>query len=165
MRVVIRPARPDDAAGIVSVLEAVVAERRYSAIDRVWPVADERTHLESFSPREAVHLALDDGGIIVGLQILDRWSPLESMSHVGQLGTFLLPSWRRKGVGRRLWESTVAFARDAAYRKIVIYVRASNADGQAFYRRLGFAPCGRLSKQVVIDGVADDEVMMERHLD
>ena len=86
------------------------------------------------------------------------------MCHVGQLGTFLLPAWRRKGVGRQLWDATRAFARGAGYLKLVIYVRASNGDAQAFYQRLGFLPCGRLSKQVIIDGVADDEVMMELHL-
>ena len=86
------------------------------------------------------------------------------MAHVGQLGTFLLPSRRRQGVGRELSDATLAFARASGYRKLMIYVRASNADAQAFYQRLGFLPCGRLSKQVIIDGVADDEVMMELHL-
>jgi L-amino acid N-acyltransferase YncA len=163
--VVIRLAQPDDADGIVSVLEAVVSERKYSAIDRVWSVGDERKYLEAFSPRQAVHVAVDGARGIIGLQILDRFSPLDSMAHVGELGTFLLPAWRGQGVGRRLWDATLAFARAAGYRKLVIYVRGSNAGGQAFYQRVGFVPCGRLSKQVVIDGVADDEVMMERHLD
>ena len=121
--------------------------------------------MESLSTREAIHVAVDDRGAIVGLQILDRWSALESMSHVAQLGTFLLPAWRRKGVGRRLADVTLAFARGAGYLKIVIYVRGSNQDAQAFYQQLGFTPCGRLSRQVIIDGVADDEVMMELHLD
>ena len=32
---------------------------------------------------------------------------------------------------------------------------------QAFYRRLGFRDCGRLARQVILDGVEDDEVLME----
>jgi hypothetical protein len=35
---------------------------------------------------------------------------------------------------------------------------------QAFYRGLGFHACGRLSRQVIIDGVEDDEVLMERFI-
>jgi len=160
--VIIRRASPLDAAGIVAVLEVIVAERIYSAIDRAWTVEQERRYLESLSPREAVHVAVDPTRGVVGFQSLDLWSPLlGSMAHAGQLGTFLLPGFRGQGLGRRLWNATESFARDAEYRKLVIQVRASNNSAQAFYRSLGFQECGRLSRQVEIDGVEDDEVLME----
>jgi len=144
------------------VLELVAAERIHSAIDRAWSVAEERRCIESLSPREAIHVAVDDSQGIVGLQMLDRWSPvLESMAHVGQVGTFILPPWRGRGLGRELWTETLAFARTAGYRKLVIQVRGSNKGAQAFYRGLGFRECGRLSRQVTIDGVEDDDVIME----
>jgi ribosomal protein S18 acetylase RimI-like enzyme len=158
----IRRASPEDAAGIAAVIEVIAAERIHSAIDRAWSVEEERRYLQSLSPREAIHVAVDDVQGIVGLQVLDLWSPvLGSMAHVGQLGTFLLPDWRGRGVGRQLWRATLAFARDAGYRKLVIQVRGSNKPAQAFYRQLGFRECGRLARQVVIDGVEDDEVIME----
>jgi ribosomal protein S18 acetylase RimI-like enzyme len=69
-----------------------------------------------------------------------------------------------RGVGRQLWNATLAFALSAAYRKLIVQVRGSNTAAQAFYRALGFRDCGRLSRQVVIDGVDDDEVLMERLL-
>jgi ribosomal protein S18 acetylase RimI-like enzyme len=82
------------------------------------------------------------------------------MAHVGQLG--VSPAWRRKGVA--------GAGRDARLRACLRlpedrqhHVRASNGDAQAFYQRLGFLRAAG-SKQVVIDGVADDEVMMELHL-
>jgi GNAT superfamily N-acetyltransferase len=93
-----------------------------------------------------------------GFQTLDRWSPLlDSMAHVGQVGTLLLPAWRGRGVGRELWKATAAFAREAQYRKLVIQVRGTNTHAQAFYRRLGFAECVRLSRQVTIDGCQEDD--------
>lgn len=157
----IRRAVPDDAAGVVSVLETIADERIHSAIDTVWTVEAERRYIEGLSAREAIHVVVDDGGRIVGLQILDRWSPIGSMSHAGQVGTFLLPEWRGRGIGRALWGTTLTFARDAGYRKLVIQVRGSNTAAQAFYRRLGFQDCGRLARQVIIDGVEDDEVLLE----
>jgi len=158
----IRRASPDDAAGIVAVLEAVTAERIYSAIDQVWPVEQEARYIAGLSSREALHVAVDPAAGIVGFQSLDLWSPiLTSMAHVGQLGTFLLPAWRGRGVGRRLWRATEAFARAAGYRKLAIQVRASNIAAQAFYRRLGFTECGRLTRQVILDGIEDDELLME----
>ena len=165
MASVIRRATPDDAAGIVAVLKVIAAERVYSAIDKVWPVDGEAQYISGLSSREAIHVATDGSGRIVGLQILDRWSAvLDSMAHVGQLGTFILPEWRRQGLGHRLWAVTLEFARGARYQKFVIHVRGSNSDAQAFYQSLGFTICGRLARQVVIDGVEDDEVLMELFL-
>jgi ribosomal protein S18 acetylase RimI-like enzyme len=158
----VRKAAPTDAAGIVNVLAAVTAERIHSAIDRAWTVDEETRYLQSLAPREVVHIAVDAAVGVVALQSLDLWAPLlSSMAHVGQVGTFLLPEWRRRGIGRQLWSATQTFAREARYRKLAIQVRGSNTAAQAFYRRLGFRECGRMISQVVIDGVEDDEVLME----
>jgi len=160
----IRRASPVDATGIVAVLEVIAAERIYSAIERVWSVEQEARYIESLSSREVLHVAVDVEQGIVGFQSLDLWSPLlTSMAHVGQVGTFLFPQWRGRGVGRQLWSATESFARHAGYRKLAIQVRASNHAAQGFYRRLEFQECGRLTRQVIIDNV-EDEVLMELFL-
>ena len=160
----VRPATPDDAAAIAAVLQVVVSERVHSAIDRAWTVEEERAYLKLLSSREVVHVVIDGAAGIVGIQVLDRWSTLGSMAHVGQVGTFILPDYRRRGVGRSLWAATTAFARAAGYRKLVIQVRGRNEAAQAFYRGLGFRECGRLVRQVEIDGIEDDELLMELFL-
>jgi phosphinothricin acetyltransferase len=159
--ITVRRAVPDDAAAIASVLASIAAERVHSAIDCAWTVEEERAYLESLSPREVVHVAINERAEIVGLQILDRWSTLRSMAHVGQVGTFLVPDHRGRGIGHQLWSATASFARAVGYRKLVIQVRNSNLRAQAFYRGLGFRECGRLTRQVVIDGLEDDEILME----
>jgi len=127
----IRPAVPEDAAGIVAVITVVAAERIHSAIERPWTVEQERRYVESLSPREVIHVAVDDSGRIVGLQALNLWSStLTSMAHVGEVGTFLLPEWRARGVGGQLWHATLPSARAAGYRKLVIQVRGSNTTAQ-----------------------------------
>lgn len=161
----IRRATADDANGIVAVWEQIVRERIYSAIDVPFTVEQERTYLESLSPREVIYVATGDLQDIVAFQSLDLWArSIHSMRHVGQLGTFVLPGWRRCGAGGRLFQQTYAFARDAGYRKLVIQVRASNVPARRFYARLGFEECGRLTRQVCIDGQDDDEVLMELFL-
>ncbi len=158
--VVIRQATAHDASGIVAVMKTIAAERVYSAIDQPWDVATQARYIQSLSAREAIHVAVADTGI-VGFQVLDRWSGLPSMAHVGQVGTFLLPEWRGQWIGRALWEATARFARAAEFKKLVIQVRASNEGAQRFYKRLGFVECGRLRNQVLIGGVADDEILFE----
>lgn len=161
----IRSASPQDAAGIVAVLEGIAAERVYSAIDRPWSVEQQRHYLESLSSREAFHVAVAASGEVVGYQSLDLYSRLlGSMAHVGQLGTFIAPEWRRRGAGQALFQKSVSFAGSSGYRKIVIQVRALNISARSFYQHLGFVQCGRLSRQVVIEGQEDDEIIMELFL-
>lgn len=160
--VAIRRAVEADAAAIVAVIEGIASERIHTAIDRPWSADRQRQHLMSLSPREAVHVAEAEGEGIVGHQSLELWAPtLGSMAHVGQIGTFLAPAWRRRGIGEALFQRTLAFARDRRFLKFVIQVRSSNLGAQGFYQRLGFAVCGRLTRQVRIDDQEDDEIIME----
>jgi putative acetyltransferase len=158
----IRRASLEDAEGIARVLDAVARERIHSAIGRAWTATEQRTYLASLSTREAFHVAITASGDVIGYQSLDLYSPiLASMAHVGQLGTFLLAGWRRRGVGQALFGATRRFAASTGYKKLVIQVRASNVLAQAFYRQLGFVECGRLRAQVIVDGTEDDEIVME----
>jgi len=150
---------------MMRVLDRVIEGRVYSAIERSWPDQDAAAYLRGLSPREAVHVAVDGSGEVVGYQSLDLYSAiLPSMSHVGQIGTFITPEVRGCGVGRALFAATEAFAREHGYAKFVIQVRAMNSGAQAFYARMGFRECGRLSRQVLVHGVVDDEVLMEYFL-
>ena len=135
----------------------------HSAIDRAWTADEQHAYIEALSSREALHVAIEASGRIIGSQSLELYSrSLPSMSHVAQLGTFVLPEYRGRGVGRALFAMTRRFAESAGFRKIVIQVRASNAGARAFYRCLGFVECGRLRAQVIVDGREDDEILMER---
>jgi ribosomal protein S18 acetylase RimI-like enzyme len=118
--------------------------------------------LLSLSPREAFHVAETDEGTVLGYQSLELYSPiLHSMAHVAQLGTFLRPDARRRGVGRALFHASVKFAGERGFSKIVIQVRSSNSGAQAFYTQRGFRECGRLSRQVRNPDYEDDEIIME----
>ena len=162
--VTIRKATEADAPGLVAILEGIAAERVHSAIDVVWPVEKRRAHLASLSDREVVHVAIAASGQIVGFQVLDLWATISSMHHVGQIGTFLAPEWRSRGLGRLLFATTEAFATATGYSKMIAQVHASNERAKTFYRRLGFRAVGRLARQVRIDGMEDDEILMEHFL-
>lgn len=161
----IRLAVSEDAAALVALLELIARERIYTAIDEPWSAEAQRQYILAQSARECIHVAEGDGELL-GYQVLELYAAsIHSMSHVGQVGTFLHPGARRRGIGRALFAATVGFARAREYRKFVIQVRASNGAAQAFYQSLGFAPCGRFARHVVMDGVEDDEVLMEYFID
>src|ERR1700722_11714042 len=125
--ITVRRGTPDDAAGIVAVLQAVVAEKVHSAIDCPFTLEQERVYLTSLSAREGVFLAETVEQQVVGFLSLDQWTKFfGSMDHVAQLGTFVLRDWRGRAVGRQLAAHMLAFARSAGYEKLVVHVRASN---------------------------------------
>jgi ribosomal protein S18 acetylase RimI-like enzyme len=158
----VRRATEADAAAIISILEGIASERIYTAISKPWSADQQRHHLASLSAREVIHVAETEGHALVGYQILELWAPtLDSMAHVGQIGTFLRPEWRGRGIGEALFRRTVDFASPRGYLKFVIQVRSSNISAQRFYQRLGFRECGRLTRQVRIDEQEDDEIIME----
>jgi ribosomal protein S18 acetylase RimI-like enzyme len=159
--VTIRRASPEDAGRISAIWDVVCAERIYTAVSQPFTPEQERDYIAGLSDREGVFVAELEGRI-VGFQTLDRWADYtDAFDHVCVLGTFILPEHRGQGIGRQLADHTFDFARARGYEKSVIYVRASNAGAQAFYRSLGFRPKGVLERQVKIDGAYDDEVFME----
>jgi len=165
MEIRIRQAVPEDALGVAEVLNSVIAERRYSALDTPFSVEEERSFIASLGPREAMFLA-EVNGQIVGIQTIDGYAKYTgSMEHVGIMGTFVLRDYRGKGIGRALAERTFSFARQCGYEKILIYVRASNEGALHFYKGLGFEEIGKASKQVKIDGEYDDEIFLELFLE
>jgi ribosomal protein S18 acetylase RimI-like enzyme len=158
----IRKATEADAESIVAIIREIASERIHTAIASPWSVEKQREYILSLSSREAIHVAEIERQVLIGYQTLELWAPtLDSMSHVGQIGTFLRPEWRRRGIGRVLFEHTVDFARMRGFSKFVIQVRSSNTAAQSFYQQLGFRECGRLTRQVRIGSVEDDEIIQE----
>ena len=165
MEIRIRQAVPEDAPGVVEVLNSIIAERRYSAFDTPLSIEEERSFIASLGPREAMFLA-EVNGQVVGVQTIDGYAKYTgSMQHVGIMGTFVLRDYRGKGIGRALAGRTFSFARRCGYEKILIYVRASNEGALRFYKGLGFVEIGRASRQVKIDGQYDDEIFLEHFLE
>ena len=166
--VVVRPVRRDDiqdAEGVAEVLNGVIAEGGYTALTGRWTPEAEQAFLQSLRPRSEVFVA-EVAGRIVGFQVIEPFVTYTStMNHVAHFGTYVRADLRGCGIGQKLAEATLSFARRHGYEKSVIYVMAGNELGLAYYRRLGFEEKGVLRRQTKIDGVYHDEVFMELHFE
>jgi L-amino acid N-acyltransferase YncA len=164
---VVRPVQRNDiqdAAGVADVLNSVILEGHYTALSGHWTPEAEQAFLQSLGPRSEVFIAEADGRI-VGFQVIEPFvSYTSTMDHVAHLGTYVHAGFRGRGIGRRLAQVTMGFARQQGYEKVVIYVMADNELGLAYYRGLGFEERGLLQRQTKIDGVYYDEVFMELHI-
>ena len=147
------------------VLNAVIAERRYTALTGYWTPQAELAFLQRLGPRSELFVAEVDGSI-AGFQVVEPFvTYTSSMDHVAHLGTYVLMMHRGQGIGRRLAQVAFAFLRQHGYEKVVIYVLAHNDAGLGYYRSLGFEARGTLRRQTRIDGAYYDEVFMEMHLE
>ncbi len=159
---IIRRATVADASQVAAVLNAVIAEGRYTLFDKPFSDAEEEAFITSLGDRAVLHVAVANE-LIVGVQCVDRFaSYAHSVSHIAHIGTWLLPECRGQGIGKRLWAESLAFARHCGYRKALISVLAHNAQALRFYRSLGFTDIGVAREHVQLNGTFYDEIFMER---
>jgi len=64
------------------------------------------------------------------------------------------PTRRGQGLGGRLVDAAIAFAREAGCRRITLMTDADNADAQRFYRRHGFEASTMLTMRRGIEAAA-----------
>jgi L-amino acid N-acyltransferase YncA len=166
MDLLIRPVRRDDAAGIVRILNPIIAAGVYTALDEPLSVEFERAYIDHFSQRGIFFVAeRQPDGLLVGLQSLEPFATYtHAFDHVGVIATYVDLEQGRRGVGARLAQVTLPAARAAGYEKLFTYVRADNPAALTYYLGLGFQVVGTARRQAKIGGQYIDEVLIERFL-
>ena len=91
---------------------------------------------------------------------------IDRVSGVGEWGGYLAPHViRGAGHGRRLLESSMAFARDeVGLRRLVVEVLEINQSALGLYRSMGFIEETRMSRAVVRDGQQVDALRLSARL-
>ena len=162
----IRPVTPDDAAGIVAVMNPIIAARCYTVFETPFTVDAERAFIAGFSARGIFHVAVDDrDGRVVGLQNLEPVvNYTRAMDHVASIGTYVDLARRREGIASRLFAASLPAAKASGFEKLFTFVRADNPAALATYRRHGFEIVGIAKRHTKIDGRYVDETLIERFL-
>jgi RimJ/RimL family protein N-acetyltransferase len=140
LSILIREARPEDAATLVALGSAVGREPEAWLLntDGWRSTGEERRYLRALRrhPDAAVFVA-DDGGAIVGRLSVAR-DPHTASRHVADLGLMVAATHRRRGIGRALLEQAEAWARDAGVRKLELHVFPWNEPAIKLYEDCGF---------------------------
>ncbi len=166
MDVLVREARPEDAAAVVSILNAIIEAGEYTVFDSPFTAEAERQYIANLPERGIFHVAQTCvDGRIVGLQTLEPFATYtRAFDHVGVIATYVDLAYRRKGIGRRLFEATFDSARQKGYEKIFTYVRGDNPAALAAYVKSGFRIVGTAQRQARVGGRYIDEIIIERFL-
>ncbi len=162
----IRPAEGSDASELVALAAAIGGEPGgWLLTTETWrPVSDERRYLKAVRRHAdaAVFVALD-GDRIVGRLSLAR-DPHPASPHVADLGMMVAASHRRRGIGRKLLDEAVAWARGANVEKLELHVFPWNEPALRLYEDFGFEREGLRRRHYVRNGVAVDALLMAYHL-
>jgi RimJ/RimL family protein N-acetyltransferase len=139
----VRPAKPEDADGVLRLFEAVAEERKHiltePPIDRERRARQFRETIESDDAQ--VFVAEADGEIVGELTAFGRTS-----SRPATIGMAVAEAWRGQGVGTALMEACVEWAQEAGVHKLSLEVFPWNEPAMALYRKFGFVEEGRLRK-------------------
>jgi L-amino acid N-acyltransferase YncA len=162
----IREAVPDDAAGVVAVLNPIIASGAPIAFDTPLSEDAERAYIAALHERGLFLVALrSDDQTVVGFQSLEPFATYtHAFDHVGVIATYVDAACRRQGVARRLFAATFDAAGRKGYKKIFTYIRADNSAALAVYSDQGFEVIGCAKRHAQVDGTYVDELMVERFL-
>ncbi|MGR3714605.1 MAG: GNAT family N-acetyltransferase [Shimia sp.] len=135
---IVRSARPEDAAEISAFLQALVAigKRRLPADE-----AFVRDIYIGHPDNIACSVSEDVDGALLGIQVLllaTEGNLYGVPQGWGIIGTHVNPKAARRGVGRKLYSATRTAAKVAGLKKIEATIGAQSPDALAFYDSLGF---------------------------
>ena len=140
MTLLVRAAKPEDAATLAALAAAVGREPEGWLLntDGWRSVAEERRYLRALRrhPDAAVFVAEEDGAIVGRLSIAR--DPHQASRHVADLGLMVADGHRRRGIGRALLEQAVDWARAAGVLKLELHVFPWNEPAIHLYERFGF---------------------------
>ena len=156
--IVIREAGPEDAADIAAIHEAAVTGElgrgQYSKaqID-AWAHARTLSRLRAQIQTRRFFIAEDPSGPLAYAQLDLDTAAVRSL--------YVVPTHRRRGLGRRLAQTTFAAANDAGLRRLEL---DSSLNAVAFYEALGFARIADVEHEFR-SGICMSCVRMGRNLD
>jgi GNAT superfamily N-acetyltransferase len=128
-----RQARINDAEVIAEIINTVIKEPNPVGFDGPTTAEEVRTRLMRLGGEGGIFLGEIDGKAI-------GFSALDFDTHqpdTAVLGVWLLPEYRRKGLGTALAEYALGFARDKGYRRIRGRLPAENETALSFLSSIG----------------------------
>ncbi len=132
----VRPAQPIDATELVTLLNGIMAQNLPPDAAPAIGKAELLSFIATIPDRAAWHLAEDDRGRALGLQVIEPHPLLPP--DACDIATFTTVSRTPVSIGSTLFARTRRSAKKLGYAWINATLRADNADARAYYQSRGF---------------------------
>lgn len=165
----IRNAKSEDAENVLNFTNKVCGETDFLTFgpgEFQLTVEQEEQFLDSLDKMDnSVYLVAEMQGQIIGTASFTGGSR-PRIAHTGEFGMCILKEHWGKGIGTEMLKYLLEFAKSTGIiRKLNLRVRADNLPAIHLYKKLGFAECGRITREVSINGSFFDSILMEYELD
>jgi RimJ/RimL family protein N-acetyltransferase len=159
VNVLIRPSRIEDAPAFSEAVTKVATEKRYLATVDGYSAEQTRPYLQRATEGTLYQFVAEADGRLIGACDI---SPRQAIgfTHVGVLGMFVLPEWRRRGIGSRLLDACLTAARRAGLERIELEVFADNEAAIRLYEAHGFVREGCKQRGRKLEGRYQDVLLM-----
>jgi len=164
----IRPARAADADAVSAVMAELAAADDFTLVSPEEVVldnvrrADELARAAAASDRWYMAVVEQDGQVVGLLDM--RAVPMRRCGHVMELGIGIRRRATDRGIGTALLRHALRAATSLGYRKVRLFVIASNARAVHVYGDVGFRETGRFLGEVTVRERLEDLIVMERPL-
>ncbi len=163
VEITIRPARPSDARYLAAFDKRLARESDIDipiATDEVHTAEDYEDRIRRIgTPPNTTYLVAIAQGTIIGT--LSCYSGrLKAFTHAVTLGVSVDKDWRGKGIGTKLMNSAIDWARAQQLKRIELRVYARNEGAIRLYKQLGFEVEGTLRKAIKHNDEYLDELVM-----
>lgn len=166
--VIIREALPEDAEKLIDYLNEIGGESNHllhGANEFQITVEKEREFVTRIknAKNECMLVGICNGEI-VSVASLSGYVK-KRVAHRGSLGVSVRKSYWNQGIGTKMIERLIAFAKSASICVIELEVKEDNENAIALYEKMGFEKIGRYKKYFCIEGMYYDAYLMNLYLD
>lgn len=166
--VTLRPAVPDDASEIINTVRSTSLERSYVLMEKYGKNAEtEKAYIKDMDRRHNLLLVAVVNGAVVGslaaLQSDGGHRP--HTAHILNVGLHLMKDFRGLGIGTRMLQYTIAWAKEQGFKKLEASIFTTNKRSLNLFSKSGFVEDGTRRKQIRVGKNYIDEVYMGMFLE
>lgn len=165
--VILRPAVPEDAQQLLDTINSVAKERSYILADKFGKSAlEERDFITKMDTAKHLLLVAEVEGKVVGGLGVNPVAPGRDLrdTQVSEIGLHLLSWYREHGLGSKMLEYAIEWAREKGYRKVSARIFTSNKRSLNLFRKYGFLQESKSRKQFRLGSETIEEVVVGKML-
>jgi ribosomal protein S18 acetylase RimI-like enzyme len=121
------------AAGVAQVINAIVAEGPNMALAGRSTSEQVRERISRLGERGGIFYAMERDHVVAFAAL----TPLESDENTAVLGVWVLPEFRRRGLGTELSRAAIEHARDHGFAKVQGTIPSENEPALSFFSSVG----------------------------
>ncbi|RLJ59094.1 phosphinothricin acetyltransferase [Litoreibacter meonggei] len=158
----VRPARPDDAAGILAILNPLISETTITFSAEQLSVSNLHEALSENQRQSAPYLVADSSGAIDGYAKYGPFRAGDGYARTAEITVHVAPAARGRKLGRRLVNALNDHASNAGIHSLIAGISAENVPAMEFHRKLGFEQVGLVPQAGYKFGRFIDLVLMQK---